>query len=582
MILQALTGYYEALCAKGLIASPGWDKIKVAYGLEIQEDGTLVGVIPLKVPSADGKKMLLREMELPARVKRSVNVSPNFLCDTATYLLGIGDTNKPERVHDCFAAAKAHHLQALAQTKSEFSNAICRYFSNWQAQSARENPILLPYIEELESGVNLVFFYKNQFPQEDAQIRAAWQAQYDGEEEGETMRCLVTGKKAVPAATHPAIKGVNGAQPAGAALVSFNAPAYCSYGREQNLNAPVSKSAAFAYTTVLNRLLADKSHVKRIGDMSVVYWAEEPQAEYQDLFASMLDGENQDISNRDLNQAMRALAEGNPIDWEGVSLKPNNRFFVLGLSPNAARLSVRFFIADRLGGIAKNVKTHYERINIVSDNRNRFTDIPLWALLRETVNENARDKSASPQMAGDTLRAIITGGNYPATLYQQCQLRIHADRTVTRGRAAIIKAYLLKNTSNLNDREALTVELNESTVYQPYVLGRLFAVLEEVQEKASGVTTIKDKYFNSACATPAVVFPMILKLGEIHRRKLDNPGQRIEYAKQVGGLTCRITTSYPMHHNLYDQGIFQLGYYHQTQKRYQKKHTAEKVKGENE
>lgn len=175
-------------------------------------------------------------------------------------------------------------------------------------------------------------------------------------------------------------------------------------------------------------------------------------------------------------------------------------------------------------------------------------------------------------MAGDTLRAIITGGRYPATLYQQTQLRIRADRNVSMGRAAIIKAYLLRNTDENFNKEALVVDLNEKTVYQPYILGRLFSVLEAVQQKANpGInTTIKDKYFTSACATPAVVFPTLMKLAEKHLRKLDE-GSRIWYSKQLLELTAALTESYPAHLTLNDQGIFQLGYYHQTQKRYEKK-----------
>jgi CRISPR-associated protein Csd1 len=188
-------------------------------------------------------------------------------------------------------------------------------------------------------------------------------------------------------------------------------------------------------------------------------------------------------------------------------------------------------------------------------------------------------------MAGDTLRSILSGQSYPATLYQQTQLRIRAEHEVTRGRAGIIKAYLTRLQNNEKFREALTVKLNEETDYQPYILGRLFSVLEGLQQAANpGInTTIKDKYFTSAGATPAVVFPTLLNLAEKHLRKLDG-GKRVYWAKQVTELTSRVTESYPAHHNLYDQGIFQLGYYHQTQKRFEKKDkadTAETIKEEN-
>ena len=580
MILQSLVSYYEALAARGEIVRPGWEKGKVFYALELDESGQLLDVLPLKVATADGKKMLPREMTLPARVKKTAGVSANFLCENAAYFLGIGDIEKPERVLECYKAAKQLHQKLLSAVDVPCAKAICAFFEQWDTAAAREHAVLLPYIEEFENGANLVFFVGDGYPQEHPEIARVWQAHYDSEEEGAKMICLVTGKPVVPAAIHPPIKGVSGAQSSGAALVSFNASAYCSFDREQNYNAPVGKYAAFAYTTALNYLLADKKHTKRIGDSTVVYWAEEAEPGYRDVFSSLLDGGEETVTNADLDDLMNTLAHGGTANWNGIPLKPENRFYVLALAPNAARLSVRFFLRDSFGKMVKNLRAHYERLEIVGDNRSKFKNIPLWALLRETVNEKSKDKSPSPQMSGDTLRAILTGGPYPATLYQQTQLRIRAEKSITRGRAAIIKAYLIKNTDNESYKEVLTVELNEKTTYQPYVLGRLFAVLEEIQNRASGVTTIKDKYFSSACATPAVVFPMIMNLSDKHLRKLDS-GLKINYAKQIQALTGAITKSYPAHHTLYDQGIFQLGYYHQTQKRYQKKDSAVTTEEEN-
>lgn len=570
MILQSLVSYYEALAARGEIVRPGWEKVKVSYALELDKSGQLLGVLPLKVATADGKKMTPREMVLPARVKKTAGERSNFLYENAAYLLGIGDPEKPEWVLKCYKAAKQLHQTLLSAVDVPCAKAICAFFKQWDTAAAREHAILLPYIEDFESGANLVFFVGDSYPQENPEIARVWQEHYDSEEEGAKMTCLVTGKQVVPAAIHPSIKGVSGAQSSGAALVSFNASAYCSFDREQNYNAPVGKYAAFAYTTALNYLLADKKHTKHIGDATVVYWAEEAEPGYQDVFSSLLDGGEEMVTNADLDALMNTIAHGGTANWGGIPLKPENRFYVLALAPNAARLSVRFFLRASFGKMVENLRAHYGRLEIVGDGRSKFKNIPLWALLRETVNEKSKDKSPSPQMSGDTLRAILTGGNYPATLYQQTQLRIRAEKSVTRGRAAILKAYLIKNTDNESYKEALTVELNEKTTYQPYVLGRLFAVLEEIQNRASGVTTIKDKYFTSACATPAVVFPMIMNLSDKHLRKLDS-GLKINYAKQIQALTGAITKSYPSHHTLYDQGIFQLGYYHQTQKRYQKK-----------
>ena len=376
----------------------------------------------------------------------------------------------------------------------------------------------------------------------------------------------------MPEATHPTIKNVRDAQSSGAALVSFNAASFCSYEREQNLNAPIGKYAAFAYTTALNHLLADRSNVVYIGDATVVFWVESAEAEYQNAFLSFINREENGDDTLDLQGIMDKLAKGEEADWKGIPLDPSSRFYVLGLSPNASRISVRFFLRDSFGNFAKHSKIHYERLNIAKPEYEKQSDMPLWKLMKETVNPNANDKKSSPQMSGDTLRAILTGGRYPATLYQSIQLRIRADRKISYRRAALIKAYLLRNTSNEAIEEVLTVKLNDQTTYQPYVLGRMFALLEGIQERANpGINaTIKDKYLSSACATPAKIFPILLNLSAKHLRKLDT-GINIYYSKQMGELTALITDSYPAHHNIEDQGIFQIGYYHQLQKRYEKK-----------
>ena len=365
------------------------------------------------------------------------------------------------------------------------------------------------------------------------------------------------------------LKGVAGAQSSGAALVSFNAPAFCSYGKEQSLNAPVGKYAAFAYTAALNHLLADRDNVHRIGDTTVVCWAEGAEPQYS-MFAglSIFGGdEPEELSTDDLRAALNNLAQGLPC--EELKLDPKRPFYILGLAPNAARLSVRFFYRDSFGALMRNVNEHHSRMEIVG----KFYPItPLWALLRETVNLNTTDKAPSPVMAGAVARAIFTGTNYPASLLEAVMLRIRAEREITPGRAAILKAYYLKNTNPNCPKEVLTVGLNENSTNIPYTLGRLFAVYEAVQESANpGINaTIKDKYFNSAAATPAMIFPILDNLCQKHLRKLDT-GLRISYNRQIGQLKAVMGESNPSRLTLPEQGSFYLGYYHQKQFRFTKK-----------
>lgn len=579
MILQALTRYYEDLLSRGEIAAPGWSPAKISYALCLNGAGDLEQVIPTMEEVTKGKKTVLQPQtfSLPAAVKRTVGIGANFLWDNSSYLLGVDQKGKPERSRDCFAAAAQKHHAVLDGADSPIARAILTFFDTWQPEHAAEHPALTGQFEEVTAGANLLFRVDGCYPQKDDAIRAAWQScRESSDPDAVRMQCLVTGREDEITATHPAIKGVRNAQSSGAALVSFNAPAFCSYGREQNFNAPVGKYAAFAYTAALNHLLADRKNVQLIGDTTVVCWAEGADPAYQSFFGTACFGAETSLSDDDLRAAIKRLAELKPCDDLGID--PNRPFYILGLSPNAARLSVRFFLRDSFGRLMKNVNAHYERLEIVRPAYAKTNILPLWAMLRETVNLNSRDKSPSPAMAGAATRAVFSGGPYPASLLEAVMLRIRAERNITWGRAAIIKAYYLKNPHKDCPKEVLTVSLNEASTDTAYTLGRLFSVYEAVQQAANpGInTTIKDKYFNSAAAMPAGIFPVLNNLCQKHLRKLDGR-QRVYYDKQIMTLKGILGESYPMRMTLAQQGSFDLGYYHQTQKRYTKKEDEKNV-----
>lgn len=579
MILQALTRYYEDLLSRGEIAAPGWSPAKISYALCLNGAGDLEQVIPTMEEVTKGKKTVLQPQtfSLPAAVKRTVGIGANFLWDNSSYLLGVDQKGKPERSRDCFAAAAQKHHAVLDGVDSPIARAILAFFDTWQPEHAAEHPALTGQFEEVTAGANLLFRVDGCYPQKDDAIRAAWQScRESSDPDAVRMQCLVTGREDEITATHPAIKGVRNAQSSGAALVSFNAPAFCSYGREQNFNAPVGKYAAFAYTAALNHLLADRKNVQLIGDTTVVCWAEGADPAYQSFFGTACFGAETGLSDDDLRAALKRLAELKPCDDLGID--PNRPFYILGLAPNAARLSVRFFLRDSFGRLMKNVNAHYERLEIVRPAYAKTNILPLWAMLRETVNLNSRDKSPSPAMAGAATRAVFSGGPYPASLLEAVMLRIRAERNITWGRAAIIKAYYLKNPHKDCPKEVLTVSLNEASTDTAYTLGRLFSVYEAVQQAANpGInTTIKDKYFNSAAAMPAGIFPVLNDLCQKHLRKLDGR-QRVYYDKQIMTLKGILGESYPMRMTLAQQGSFDLGYYHQTQKRYTKKEDEKNV-----
>lgn len=573
MILQALTDYYEQLAQRGLVARPGWGPAKVSYGLDLREDGSIAQVFTLLQVPADGKKgkPLPRIFSVPLPVKRTSGVQPNFLCDTSGYLLGADQKGKAERTRECFQASGALHKRILESVNTLPAQAILRYFETWEPTRGPELPETKALWETLTGGCNLLFYVDGKPAMEDVGIREAWQRAYDSTDEGVRMRCLVTGEDTVIPPIHSAIKGIPGAQTSGAALVSFNAKAFESYDREQNFNAPIGAYAAFAYTTALNYLIADWQNRTVIGETMVLCWAKSADPAYQEAAMMAMMGGDEDLE-ADVRAAVAHLAKGERIDWDESSLDPEMPFYVLGISPNAARLSVRFFLRNSFGQFMANLNAHYERLRICRPAYEKKETIPLWMLLQETVNQNARTKNASPQLAGEMLRSILSGAPYPATLIQAVELRIRAEHDVPYRKAAIIKAYYSRNKDKSCPEEVLQVALNEDAKSVPYQLGRLFSVLEKIQEEANpGInSTIKDKFFNAAAATPAIIFANLLNLSEKHMRKLDG-GKKVILNKLKLSIIDKLPEQLPARLTLPEQGSFQLGYYHQTQKRYEKK-----------
>lgn len=575
MILNALVSYYEDLLKTGAISAPGWEKTKISFGLNLDSDGNVVGLLPLKVLRENGKKKVEvpRLMVVPQPVKRASGIKANFLCENSTYIFGIDEKGKPERSLQCFEACKDLHHQILDFVQTPMAQAVLHYFDSWSPAEFEEYSFFTDNKKDIMAGANIIFYVNGKSILENEDIRKAWQEHYN-QSEGESKGiCSVTGKETALANLHPTIKGVIGAQAMGTSLVSFNAPAFCSYEKEQGANASIGEYAAFAYGAALNELLRDREHVKSIGDTTVVYWVEGGEKVYQKLTCAALFGmEDEGITNQDLSAIFSKLRKGENIQIDEQTLQMDKHFYILGLAPNAARLAVRFFLTDSFGNMLKNVAAHYERLKIIKPKNEKYENLPVWRLMSETVNKNARDKSPSPQMAADTLQAVLTGGKYPVSLLNNTMIRIRAEREVTYGRASIIKAYYLKNENKDCPKEVLKMELNENCTNVPYTLGRMFAVLEHIQQTANpGINaTIKDKYFNGAASTPAHIFPVLTNLAQKHLRKL-NEGQKVYFDKQIGELAVIIGKEYPLRMNLPEQGAFQLGYYCQTQKRFQKK-----------
>lgn len=587
MILQSLVKYYEILAndEESNISKLGYCKANVSYAVNLSSDGELLNIIPLKIGVKRGKKIVevSQNMEVPEQEKKSVGIKSNFLCENSSYVFGVDNKGKPERAKECFEAFKQLHINILQDVDNSTSKAVISYVSNWNVDKAMEHPILVEYLDEILSGANLVFKVDcGEFAHNDKEIRQAWEKYKSSSENENIMQCLVTGKEASIARLHPNIKGVKGAQSVGASIVSFNDRAYESYGgdKQQGLNAPVSEYAAFAYTTVLNYLLADISHKMYLGDATIVFWAESPKNIYQDFMSLYINGGSinndgnmikDEVAAREVKAIFEKIAQGKPIGELSDAFDERTNFHILALSPNAARLSVRFFISNSFGEFVRKIAMNYEDLRIEKQYTTDPDAFSVGRLLFETVSPKSSDKAASPIMAGATLKAILTGTPYPFSLYNSIILRIKAEKDINYYKASIIKAYLLRR-YKIKFKEVLTMALNEQSDNRAYIFGRLFAVLEKVQLEANpGInSTIKDRYFTSACATPASVFPILLRLSQHHISKAD---YGYLSNKNIAIILEKLdieSNPFPSNLSLEEQGVFILGYYHQKNALYRK------------
>lgn len=587
-MLAELVSYYDQLTKKhpDEIAPIGWCARRVSYVLELSEEGALRAVVTLTDRSAMNRMV-------PTQVKRAVNVAPNYLCDNSSYFLGVDAKGNPDRTRRCFESAKELHHKILDGVDSSAAQAILSFFDSWDPEFAREHPAVQNAGDKLFAGGNLVFSVVQDGrildTLEDRSLHVAWEAYCnDDVDRSSAMLCLVTGKKSTIARLHPAIKGVYGAQSSGASLVSFNARAFESYGhdKEQGRNAPVSERAAEAYGIALNYLLSNPSHHIRLGDTTVVYWSDHKDSENCQTFSMFMGGrfdafaDNDEDTDRMIDAIMKSVAQGMYREIEGID--PEATFYVLGLAPSAARLSVKFFLRGTFGAMLKNLSEHYRRIEIVHAPYEREFLTP-YQLLREVENPKAKKPVVTPILNGPLLRSILQDTPYPEALYTNALLRIHATQEdpdeythkVTRGRAAIIRAYLLNNKRGACYEEgSLTVRLNEERNETAYCLGRAFAILEWIQEAANGKATITNRYFNSASTTPSAVFSTLIHLSQAHLQKVKRDS--LGYGKWLEQQLFDVlgedrVPAFPRRLGLDQQGDFILGYVHQKNKRYEQR-----------
>lgn len=575
MILQALHGYYRRMAEEddAGIAPEGFEKKEIPFVIVLNRRGECIGIQDTR----EGKKMVARSFTVPKGVKKTSGIAANFLWDTSNYVLGIPKPDPKKDDLQLTETARKQQQSFIATIHERLGGSITDEgvqavlaclergdFSLFDSSPAWvEISLNCPLITfQLEGDTCLVC------QREAIRNVISGEGNHGGSTE-EARSCLVTGERDVPVRLHTAIKGVWGAQSSGANIVSFNLDAFRSFDKEQGLNAPVGRRAEFAYTTALNQMLAKGSRQRlQVGDCSTVFWAGQ-KSPLEDVFADVFGEpakENPDQQNAAIRELYKAPESGvPPLDEDRTP------FYVLGLAPNAARIAVRFWYPGTVGAAARHIKQHF--VDCAIDHGPKQPDhLSLFRLLVATASLG-KSENIPPNLAGDFMKSILTGTPYPYTLLSSALRRCRAEQEVTYPRAALIKGCLIR--LNNNTEKEIGMSLDTSNANSGYLLGRLFATLERVQESASpGINaTIRDRFYGAASSTPVAVFPHLMKLKVHHIAKLENKGQAVNLERLIGEIMDKVAAdnAFPAHLNLQDQGRFAVGYYHQRQDFFTKK-----------
>lgn len=603
MILKALHDLYERLADEpdSGITPIKFAPQKISFRCTLTQDGSLFAISQVTGPTPQQK---FSNKIVPEHVIRSgTKIAPQFMCDKAAYCLGINpDTGTPEGCEKQFEAFKQFHLAAEKEINNKGYSTLCRFLETWNSRAIEifkeNNP------DALAKCINFGIFDiqgETKAIHERAEVRDWWLNQ-----ELEPLpngQCLLTGEVGPIARLHPKIKGFASA----ASLVGVQkGTSYESYQLEQAFTAPTSPAAAFKYASALNWLIDGKGRAKHrfyIGDTTCVTWTDRISVVEDVLGSYFQDGDTPNNEAQDpdtlskLSVFLKAIQNGIQILTDLGEEPDQTNFYILGIEqPNPGRYSIRFFKQSSVSELIENLHRHHSDIKIEREYDRDTTKgkaQPAMPSCRELLNQTALKlssgkldyKTIPPLLGGVLMRSILEGLPYPEALYSSVIRRIRADRTINYLRAAIIKGTLTRNYN-----QTITTMLESENTNSAYLLGRLFAALEKTQSDALGDLNsgLRDKFYSSASATPASVFPRILRTYQHHLEKM--PSGKL--AEKIGSDNARRaktsreiliqeilsgipSSGFPSNFNLKAQGIFAIGYYHQRKDFFSKKETPE-------
>lgn len=597
MLIQALCDYYDILSAEGKVLPEGYSKVKIHYLISLTEEGTIDNIINVQREIAESKKgkvikrLVPKEVKMPERTEKS-GIEANISEHRPLYIFGLNRDKKTGELstEDRTGKAKKSHkalveknLEFIEDLKSPIIDAYRQFLLNWNPEEELENKFLLGLGKDYEtSGFSFALSGKSDTTllYEDIELKKKWDAvcKTDREMENEKTfaQCAITGEEEPIARIHGKIKGVYGGLATGSVLIGFNNNSESSYGNEQSYNSNISEKVMKKYTEALNVLLSSK-HKILLDGMTIVFWAMDKGEEYEDLFLKMLSQTTDKIKAKELSNILQKLMrdgqKGKVLKEHFLELDKideNVDFYILGLKPNSSRLSVKFIFRKKYVDILWNISKFQQELKIVGG----LDIVSIHRIYFELTSPEYRMKDdknnkINPALSAKIFESIIYGTPYPNALLETVVRRVRVDsgsEKLNGVRAGMIKAYINRNYK----KEELKMALDKENNGQAYLSGRLFAVLEKLQQEAHQNTlnrTIKDSYFSSASVNPQMIFPKLLRLGQAHLKKVSYPAF---YNKLIGEIIDSLNGGFPKLLSLKEQGEFIVGYYQQYQSFFEK------------
>lgn len=561
MILKALYDYYNRC---GDLPVYGMEEKQIGFLIVIDNGGRFIRFEDCRINKNTSKSFLVKKS-----VGRTSAPMANYLYDSSSYVFGYSDkTNGKEQLYfDTFKKKVESIARSFPGNKD--LHALMGFYRHSReellAQMMKD-----PLWNDINKSLSKKYFFFSFRIEGDTKIVAEkkelLQLEDTGRNDAKIMLCIIKGEHGATAETTTATM-IPGSQ-ATAKLVAFQINSgYDSYGKQKGGNAPISKDAEFKYTTALNRLLSKGSHNKfMLGNRTFVFWASsssEASKDVEDGLFSLLGYASNNVDNpnakiEQVRKVFRSIYSGE------LKTDLNNRFYILGLAPNAARIAVVYWSDTSLKDFAGNIERHFRDMEIADTRKEKKSYMGLYEML-SAVTLGGKASEATPNLPEAVAKSIFQGLPYPYTLFSSCLRRVKAEGGDVRiARAAIIKAYL--NRFNDTNNKKITIMLDKDNQNQGYLCGRLFAVLDKIQEDANGIHSIRERYMNAASTTPASVFATILNLSSHHAENLSSEGRRVFYEKLKQEIMSKISADgFPTHLDLQDQGRFFVGYYHQRQ-----------------